>query len=125
MTSLRVLAALSGGVDSATAAARAVDAGHDVTAVIEVTPGADDAAVIDLAVGERRIFLTEDPDFGQLVYAAAKPTAGVILLRFPSASRTNLPAFMVEIVAKHGERLAERFVVLQPGRIRFGGSPRG
>ncbi|MGD0935654.1 MAG: tRNA 2-thiouridine(34) synthase MnmA [Streptosporangiaceae bacterium] len=33
MTSLRVLAALSGGVDSATAAARAVDAGHDVTAV--------------------------------------------------------------------------------------------
>ena len=33
MTSLRVLAALSGGVDSATAAARAVDAGLDVTAV--------------------------------------------------------------------------------------------
>ena len=33
MTKLRVLAALSGGVDSATAAARAVDAGHDVTAV--------------------------------------------------------------------------------------------
>ena len=30
---MRVLAALSGGVDSATAAARAVDAGHDVTAV--------------------------------------------------------------------------------------------
>jgi tRNA-uridine 2-sulfurtransferase len=33
MSSLRVLAALSGGVDSATAAARAVDAGHEVTAV--------------------------------------------------------------------------------------------
>jgi tRNA-uridine 2-sulfurtransferase len=31
--SLRVLAAMSGGVDSATAAARAVDAGHDVTGV--------------------------------------------------------------------------------------------
>src|SRR6266705_28365 len=30
---LRVLAAMSGGVDSATAAARAVDAGHDVTGV--------------------------------------------------------------------------------------------
>lgn len=32
-TQLRVLAALSGGVDSAVAAARAVEAGHDVTAV--------------------------------------------------------------------------------------------
>ena len=30
---MRVLAALSGGVDSAVAAARAIDAGHDVTAV--------------------------------------------------------------------------------------------
>ena len=33
MTGLRVLAAMSGGVDSATAAARAVDAGHEVTGV--------------------------------------------------------------------------------------------
>jgi tRNA-specific 2-thiouridylase len=33
MSGLRVLAALSGGVDSATAAARAVDAGHEVTGV--------------------------------------------------------------------------------------------
>ena len=33
MTGLRVLAAMSGGVDSAVAAARAVDAGHDVTGV--------------------------------------------------------------------------------------------
>src|SRR5499433_1647950 len=33
MTTLRVLAAMSGGVDSAVAAARAVDAGHDVTGV--------------------------------------------------------------------------------------------
>src|SRR5216684_5064323 len=33
MNRLRVLAAMSGGVDSATAAARAVDAGHEVTGV--------------------------------------------------------------------------------------------
>ena len=33
MSGLKVLAAMSGGVDSATAAARAVDAGHDVTGV--------------------------------------------------------------------------------------------
>src|SRR6202021_3590275 len=33
MSGLKVLAAMSGGVDSATAAARAVDAGHQVTGV--------------------------------------------------------------------------------------------
>ncbi len=94
-------------------------AGHDVTAVIEATPGADDTVVIDIALREQRIFLTEDPDFGQLVYAAGRPTAGVILLRFPTAARTSLPAFVANVVAEHGEKLSGRFVVLQPGRIRF------
>jgi hypothetical protein len=65
-----------------------------------------------------RIFLTEDGDFGQLVYAAAKPT------RFPSNARANLPTMVSDFVAEHGEKLAARFVVVQPGRIRFGLAPR-
>jgi predicted nuclease of predicted toxin-antitoxin system len=98
-------------------------AGHDVMAVIEFAPGADDAAIMDMAMHEQRIFLTEDADFGQLVYAAAKPTAGVILMRFPSRLRANLPGLVVDVIAKHEAKLAEHFVVLQPGRIRFGGIP--
>ena len=94
-------------------------AGHDVMAVIEAMPGADDGAVIERASRERRIFLTEDADFGQLVYAAGKPTAGVILLRFPTTARTILPKLMVDIVAEHGEKLSGRFAVIQPGRLRF------
>jgi predicted nuclease of predicted toxin-antitoxin system len=100
-------------------------AGHDVVAVVEAAPGAPDDAVINMALRARRIFVTEDRDFGQFVYAATKPTPGVILLRFPSNARATLPAMIVDLVAKHGEKLAERFVVLQPGRIRFGGNPRG
>jgi predicted nuclease of predicted toxin-antitoxin system len=46
--------------------------GHDVVAV--VAAGAEDDAVIEMAMRGGRIFLTEDRDFGQLVYAAAKPT---------------------------------------------------
>ncbi len=94
-------------------------AGHDVVAVIETSPGADDAAVIDMAVSEQRVFITEDRDFGQLAFSAGKPTAGIILLRFPSAARAKLPSMVVNLVAEHGEKLSRRFVVLQPGRIRF------
>jgi len=99
-------------------------AGHDVMAVLEVAPGADDGVVIELAVREDRIFITEDRDFGQLVYAAAKPTPGVILVRFPSIARAGLPAMLVEIVAQHGEKLGRGFAVIQPGRVRFGIIPR-
>jgi predicted nuclease of predicted toxin-antitoxin system len=99
-------------------------AGHDVTAVIEIAPGAEDVAVIEMAVREQRVFVTEDRDFGQLVYATAKLVSGVVLLRFPATARASLPAMVVDLVTKHGEKLAARFVVLEPGRIRFGGGPR-
>jgi predicted nuclease of predicted toxin-antitoxin system len=44
-------------------------AGYDVHAVSEVSPRADDTEVIAAAAREERIVLTEDRDFGQLVYA--------------------------------------------------------
>ncbi len=44
-------------------------AGHDVLAIAELTPRAEDDAVTDLAVREERLLLTEDKDFGRLVYA--------------------------------------------------------
>jgi predicted nuclease of predicted toxin-antitoxin system len=99
-------------------------AGHDVTAAIELVPGAADSAVFEMAERERRIFVTEDRDFGQLVYAGANPAPGVILLRYPSRARASLPVIVVDVVSKYAEKLPGRFVVLEPGRIRFGGSPR-
>ena len=43
------------------------DAGHDVAAIAEVAQGAADEVVMDLALRERRILITEDSDFGELV----------------------------------------------------------
>ncbi len=60
-------------------------AGHEVLAVAEVTPRAEDPAVIDLAVREGRVLLTEDKDFGQLVFASGSASSGVILFRYPPA----------------------------------------
>jgi hypothetical protein len=45
--------------------------------VAVVAAGAEDEAVIEMAMREGRIFLTGDRDFGQLVYAAAKLSAPI------------------------------------------------
>jgi predicted nuclease of predicted toxin-antitoxin system len=58
-------------------------AGHDVISITERMPGAEDEQVIKLAATERRLLLTEDKDFRQLVFAAAKDNSGVILIRYP------------------------------------------
>jgi predicted nuclease of predicted toxin-antitoxin system len=97
-------------------------AGHDVAAVTEISPRAEDGEVIDLAVREERILLTEDKDFGQLVYASRRTSSGVILLRFPARARTGLAKAVAQLVRRRGEELTGRFIVVQPGRIRIGTS---
>jgi predicted nuclease of predicted toxin-antitoxin system len=65
--------------------------GHAVTTVSEVAAGAPDGRVIAIAIRERAVLLTEDKDFGQLVFAERRATGGVILIRFPAAFRAELP----------------------------------
>lgn len=93
--------------------------GHDVVAVAEVARGAEDSAVIELARTESRILLTEDKDFGQLVFAAAHHTAGVVLLRWPVTARSTLGSALVELAAEHGDDLFGSFAVVAPGRVRI------
>lgn len=99
-------------------------AGHDVVAVRDVHPGALDEDVIALATKDSRILLTEDKDFGQLVFASAAGSAGVIFLRFPATARSDIARTVVEAIARHGQRIAGSFAVLQPGRIRIVPRPR-
>lgn len=94
-------------------------AGHDVLSVAGVSPRADDAHVVRLAVSEERILLTEDKDFGRLVFAHGERSRGVVLLRFPASARERIAGNLVRLVEQQGERLSECFVVVQPGRIRL------
>lgn len=106
------------------AVARALRAeGHDVVAVVESARGARDADVIRLAREEQRILLTEDKDFGQLVYADSRGHTGVVLLRFPPAARRQAPIAVLGLIARLSERLTRSFVVLEPGRARVSTLP--
>ncbi|MFN3761759.1 MAG: DUF5615 family PIN-like protein, partial [Anaerolineae bacterium] len=57
--------------------------GYDVVAVSDVTRRSTDREVIAKAYNENRILITEDKDFGWLVFASHADGAGVILIRFP------------------------------------------
>ena len=99
-------------------------AGPAVTAVGAVAAGASDEKVIATAIRERAVLLTEDKDFGQLVFAERRATGGVIFIRFPAAFRAELPRVVCRLVEQRGEKLVGSFVVIQPGRIRVARRPR-
>jgi predicted nuclease of predicted toxin-antitoxin system len=100
-------------------------AGHDVLAIAEVAQGAADEQVMGRALSERRVLITEDRDFGELVYARGRRSAGVIFARFHSRARRAKPAAVVEAIAKLGARLQDGFAVVEPGRVRIGRRPQG
>jgi len=52
--------------------------GNDVLDVRDSKPGANDEWVINFALSENRILLTEDKDFGRLIYAHGHKAIGVI-----------------------------------------------
>jgi predicted nuclease of predicted toxin-antitoxin system len=99
------------------------DNGHDVLAVCEFAKRLEDPDVIDLSVRKDRILITEDKDFGQLVFAHGHGTCGVILVRFPATARRRLPSDLVRLVEQKKQALRNSFVVLEPGRFRVARLP--
>jgi len=49
------------------------DLGHDVRPVFDVDPRASDEAILALALQDERVLVTEDKDFGELVFVHRLP----------------------------------------------------
>ena len=97
--------------------------GHDVLAISEVAKGATDEQVLERALQEDRVLITEDRDFGELVYARGRSSAGVVLVRIHSSARRSKPAMVIEAVTKLGPRLRDAFTVIEAGRVRISHRP--
>jgi predicted nuclease of predicted toxin-antitoxin system len=93
--------------------------GHDVLYVLENLQGTIDDEVLSLAYQEQRILITEDKDFGELVYRLRRPTVGVILLRFDVTDRRLKIPRMRSLLKNEAKRLEGAFVVLSADKIRI------
>lgn len=98
-------------------------AGHDVKAVSESVPGATDRVVLESAALESRVLLTEDKDFGRLVFEARSPAVGVVLMRFPATARALLVQSVLDLIDSRGSELERAFVALEPSRVRVSRLP--
>jgi len=93
--------------------------GHDVFYVSESERGALDDEVLLNAFQEKRILVTEDKDFGELVYRLEKPAYGVILLRFEVSAKDSKLHRLNELVNKFWEKLAGNFIAVDAEKFRF------
>jgi len=93
-------------------------AGHDVAYVIEVTPGESDLQAIDRAQREGRLLLTEDKDFGELVFRRMRLVPGLVLRRIAPERRSLKWTRLEAAINKLGESLYGRYTVIEQSRFR-------
>jgi len=94
------------------------DHGHDAIRIgREYPPGLSDREVLAIAKREGRILITDDRDFGELVFRHRYPHRGVIYLRLASYSFALTTARLEEVLTKYADRL-NRFLVVTPASVR-------
>ena len=96
--------------------------GHDVVRVAARNPRMEDEAVLRWAKRERRILVTTDKDFEEMVWQEGKAHCG--LLRLENVPRAERKGLLADVLNHHRDDLMNGAIVIaSSGRIRIRKSP--
>ena len=94
-------------------------AGHEVSYIAELDPGITDDEVLSRATQSGAVLVTNDKDFGELVFRQGRVASGVLLLRLAGSTPDKKAATVVAAVGEHGPKLAGAFSVVERFRVRI------
>ena len=95
-----------------------LELGHDVTAVGQDYPfSLTDQSILTIAYREQRVVITNDKDFGDLIFRDRLPHAGVVLFRLGYVPITERTALMERVLTEHAGSL-DQFIVVTRTAIR-------
>ena len=99
-----------------------IDDGHDVVRAATACATWSDTRLIDLAIAERRVIVTEDSDFSDLIFGHGHDAPpSIFYLQASPASLTDL-IDQVRLVIE-SDRFADQMVVIRRTTIRYRAFP--
>jgi|SRR3989338_2954944 len=93
--------------------------GYDTIYCGKFFPGCQDEYILKKAENDGRIIITNDKDFGELMFRLKKPSNGVMFLRLKVDRPDNRIKFILEVVNGLGEKLEKKFVLISESKIRI------
>jgi predicted nuclease of predicted toxin-antitoxin system len=93
--------------------------GHDVIWAAETWSGESDEFLVEKAYEEKRIVITSDRDFGELVFRRSARSLGIVLLRIRAKTSQSLLQAFQDHWNTISERVHGHFIVMRQGRIRI------
>ncbi len=95
------------------------EAGYDAVFAGDVDPHLSDAAILGWAMREDRLIITQDNDFGALVYRSGQPHAGVLLLHMAEATRQERTTTLLWLLRHFASAIVGHFSVFEGDRLRI------
>lgn len=92
--------------------------GHQVGWIAELSPSVPDEEVLRQAAAGGAVLVTEDKDFGELVYRRRLAHAGVLLVRLEGLDNPAKAEVVSQAVRDHGADLPGAFAVVSPDSVR-------
>jgi predicted nuclease of predicted toxin-antitoxin system len=88
--------------------------GHDALSVLHWMPyGRPDEDVLAIAMREKRILLTNDKDFGELLIRWNLPHTGVILMRLKNERLENVQVRLLHVLTHYQNHLHHLLIITQ------------
>jgi predicted nuclease of predicted toxin-antitoxin system len=105
-------------------AAHLRELGHDVKTVAgDYAQALEDREILRLAAAERRIVITFDRDFGELIFRESQAHAGVLYFRLGPIDLPTEIARLGYVLTHYADQL-DQFLVITPARVRVRTYPR-
>ena len=98
------------------------DENHEVFSVFDEARGMTDDEVLTKAFSENWILITNDKDFGEMVFRERREHHGVVFLRLDDERAANKIEVLRRLLENYSEKLPEEFVVATETKVRFAGT---
>jgi len=94
---------------------------HDVYSIFEESRGLGDLLILEKAVTDNRILITNDKDFGEMIFRDGRTHGGVVLLRLEDERSANKVAVVEQLLAEYANQLVDHFIVASEKTVRISG----
>ncbi len=93
--------------------------GFDIKWITNIDKRMPDDRVCEIANSEQRIIITNDKDFGEIIFYQKKIVYGIILLRVKGQNSSEKIILLEKLLENYSDKIINHFVILTKKKFRF------
>ena len=92
---------------------------HEVLFIAETNPSVGDEKVLEIAEKNKSILITNDKDFGELIFRQKRNNSGVILIRLHGLPNIEKAKLTLNCINKYGSEIQNSYIVISKDALRI------